>query len=353
MKITNIIYEKMKLKEPIVVSFGVIEYCETILIKINTDEGIIGYGEASTIAFVTGELIETIAEVLKKIIPNLIGNNPFDIEKIHNIMDGMIIGNSAAKAGIDIALYDIMAKRCDIPLYRFLGGMNNKIETDVTLGINKPEIMAQQAKNMVEKQGYKILKIKAGQNPLQDIEAIKAIRQAVGDSIRLRVDANQGWNVNTSIVTMKEFEKYKVEAVEQPLPWWDIDGTTLIRKSVNLGVMLDESVHTPEDAAKIVKKDAADTLNIKLMKSSGIYPAIKINNIAESNGVNCMVGCMMETLVGLTATASLAASKKNITEADIDSFLYFEDSSITGGFTIENGILTLSEKPGLGIEVNF
>lgn len=354
MKITNIQFEKkqIKLNAPIVVAFTTITAVETILIKVTTDEGIIGYGETSPLPQVTGETLDSSLSVLGLLKDNLIGQDPREIEKIHKLMDSLIYGNTACKAGIDIAMYDIIGKSMNAPLYKVLGGMSNQIITDITIGIAKPEEMAQAAVGFV-KEGYRILKIKAGKDPIEDLEAIRLIREAVGDDIKLRMDANQGWSVNDAIVTMKALEKYNIDAVEQPGPYWDIEGAARIRNQSTMKVMLDESLHSPVDALKIMKLEAADTLNIKLMKSSGIYPALRINAIAESGGVDCMVGCMLETRLGISAAAHLVASQKNITEADVDSYKYFDDDTVTGGFTIEGDIITLSEKPGLGVDVDF
>lgn len=355
MKITNIKFEKLKfkLKKPVVVAFATIDSAETIIVKVETDEGIYGFGEASPFGPVTGETLDTVAVVLEMFKKNLVGMNPLEIEKIHCKMNNLILGNSSAKASIDIAVHDILGKVMNQPLYKVLGGYSNKIQTDITIGIDRPEIMAKEAVANV-KNGFNILKLKAGKNAKDDILATKLIREAVGENIRLRMDANQGWDVNTSINTLYELEKYNMEAVEQCLPHWDIDGSAQIKKRSNIKIMLDESIHTPVDAMNAIKKDAADILNIKLMKSSGLYPAVQINSIAQASGVTCMLGCMLETKVGITASASLIAAKKNIIESDVDSFMMIEeDERIMGGFKIEKDIITLSEKPGLGIEVNM
>ena len=354
MKITDIKYDrlKVKLKKPFVVAIGVIEYAETVIVKITTDEGIVGYGEAAPFSPVTGETLDSIPIFLDFFKPALLGQNPFEIEKIHKIMNTMTVGNTSAKAGIDIALYDIMGKKLEMPLYKFLGGYRSSFMVDVTVGIGEPEIMAQDALSYVQ-QGFRILKIKAGLNPKDDLEAIKLIRVAVGPDIRLRVDANQGWAVNDAIRVMEEFEKYGVEAVEQPVRYWNIDGLAYIRNRAKISVMADESLHSPEDALRLAKAEAVDVFNIKLMKSGGLYPALRINAIGEACGTNCMLGCMLETRIGNAASASLVAAQRNITEADLDSFRHFDGNTISGGFTVENSIMTMLEKPGLGIEVDF
>ena len=354
MKITDIKFEKakIKLREPITVAFATIEYAETIIVKVITDDGIIGYGEAAPFAPVTGESLDSTVAILSEMKNLLIGQDPLAIEEIHRIMDRAFYGNTAAKAGIDIALFDIKGKLMNIPVYKVLGGNCNRVLTDITIGINEIDKMVKEAEGYVE-EGYRILKVKAGISPQDDIEVIRLMREAIGDKIKIRIDANQGWTVNSAIRTIKEMEKYDIDAIEQALPYWDLDGSAFLRKHSNINIMLDESLHSPMDAANIIKKEAADTVNIKLMKSSGLYPATKINAVAESAGVNCMVGCMLETRIAITAGASLVAALNNITEADVDSYRYFDDDTVTGGFTQEGDIITLLDKPGLGVDVNF
>ena len=354
MKITNIKWEKLsiELDKPFVIATGVSTYAETMIVKIETDEGYVGYGEAKPSFAVTGETIDGVAAVLALFKAALTGENPFAIEKVHKIMDGIILGNSCAKAGIDIALYDIMGKKLGMPLYQLLGGYGNSFATDMTVSIDTPEAMARDALDY-KREGFGVLKIKAGIDPEADIEAIRLIREAVGPEMRLRADANMGWDASTAIRVMDIYKDYGVEMVEQPVKHWDIDGLAYIRSRTKVALAADESLHTPQDAMKLAKAGAVDMFNIKLMKSGGIYPALRINAIGESCGIAVMLGCMMETRIGNAASASLVAAQRNITEADLDSFRHFEGKGISGGFNLENGIITMSEKPGLGIEVNF
>ncbi|MCL1843066.1 MAG: dipeptide epimerase [Defluviitaleaceae bacterium] len=355
MKITDIKYEKLsvKLKKPFVVAIGVVEHGETIIVKIETDEGITGYGEASPFSPVTGETVESVPIFLELFKKALLGKNPFEIEKAHNIMNAVTVGNTSAKAGIDLALYDIMGKKIGIPVYKLLGGYRDSFANDVTVSIADIDDMVETAKTHA-KNGFGIIKIKGGINPDSDIEIARRIREAVGEKIKLRVDANQGWDVNTAIRVMDAYLSSGVEAVEQPLKYWDIDGLATVRARTKISVMADESLHSPQDAMKLAKANAVDIFNIKLMKSGGLYPATQINAIGESSGITCMVGCMFETRIGNAASAALVAAKKNATEADLDSFRHFDEKAlITGGFTLQNGIMSMTDKPGLGVEVNF
>ena len=280
----------------------------------------------------------------------LLGKNPLAIGHIHALMDGKYIHNTAIKAAIDIACYDIAAKKMGVPLYQFLGGCQNVIESDVTIGIGTPEHMTEKAVEWVEK-GFNILKIKLGEDIETDLERMKSIRQAVGDKVILRIDANQGWSVKDTIRISKDLELLGVDLIEQPIVHWDLDGLEEIKRAVNIPIAADESCQLPMDAAKLAKLRAVDGMNIKLMKCGGIYNAIKINAIAEASNMFCMIGCMGESSIAISAGMHVAAALANIKKIDLDVPFYTNSDWIYGGFTHEGGVCTLSDEPGLGITV--
>ena len=304
----------------------------------------------------TGETPESCLAVLQMFRQGLIGMNPLDIEKVHVMMDSLVHGNGSAKCAVDIALHDIKGKVMNQPLYRVLGGYQDTVQNDITIGINTPEKMAETARHYVKDMGYRILKIKVGIDPEEDLRALSLIRQAVGPDIRLRVDANQGYNISRAMYALEGMKKYGVEAVEQCLPDWDMEGAAYLRQKVSgIQLMLDEPIHTTKDAAKACRLNAADVFNIKLMKCGGLYRGAQISTLAENFGITCMVGCMLETKIAITAGLSLVASRKNITEADCDSFLYYKDADtgMPGGFERKGDMFRLSDNPGLGLDISF
>lgn len=355
MKIIDIKIEPImiKLKAPVVLSYGTITEVESVIIKVMTDSGIVGYGEASTIAFVTGETPVSIKETLKKFRTALMGQDALAIGTAHLMMDGMINGNSAAKCAVDIALYDIMGKALNQPLYKVLGGYSKSFYTDVYLPLDTPENMAKEAKDYVE-EGFTAFKVKAGKDFKQDIEAVRKIREAVGEDIVLRIDANQGWTVTDTLKVVKALEGYDIEGIEQPVPYWNIEGMTELKKKMSVTKLIaDESMHSPKDAIRLVRANAADMFSIKLAKSGGIYKALQINTIAESSGIECMLGCMIETGISISAAAHLKAAQKNITVGDTDAAVLIDEPRIIGGYTYNRSQITLTDKPGLGVEVNI
>lgn len=337
------------LKEPFTISLGTIEEADNVILCIKTDDGFVGWGEAAPSSTITGVIQEHIISALNFIKPILIGKNPFDTSRIEEDIERAIKGNYAMKAAIDMALLDLIGKAANVPICKLLGGYRTEFRTDCTIGIKDPEDMARDAVRIVE-EGFHAIKVKVGTNVAQDVKRIKEIRDAVGYEVSLRADANQGWKPKDAVRIVKKLERYELQLIEQPVPWWDIKGLRWVRTHVDIPVMADESVHSPQDAIKLIEEDAVDMLNIKLMKCGGIKNGIKIANIAESAGMECMVGCMNESRLALTAASHLVASTKNITEADLDSSLFLSEDPVEGGIKIDRGKIVLPDRPGLGIE---
>jgi len=264
-------------------------------------------------------------------------------------MDQIVTGNPSAKAAIDIALHDIMGKTAKTPLCKLLGGFRDTVLTDLTLGIKKPEEMAEDAVRAVRR-GFKALKVKVGVDPEEDFERVRNIREAVGPDIAIRIDANQGWTVTQAIRVLNRLERFDIEFAEQPLAANEIKGLAEIRRRSSIPVMADESVQSPEDALNLIRQDAVDLINIKLMKSGGIHKARKIAAVAEAAKVPCMIGCMGESTVGITAGVQLAAAIRNIQYADLDSDILIKDKLVLeGGAKLEGSKRMPPEKPGLGV----
>jgi L-alanine-DL-glutamate epimerase-like enolase superfamily enzyme len=200
------------------------------------------------------------------------------------------------------------------------------------------------------KHGFKALKVKVGINPKEDAERIRLIREAVGDKTAIRIDANQGWTVSQALDVLEKLEKYNVQFVEQPIQAGDVHALAKVRKNSPIPVMADESVHSPIDALHLIKEDAVDLINIKLMKSGGIHNATKIAAIAEAANVPCMIGCMGESSIGITAAVHFAAATKNVQHADLDCDILLADKLVTeGGAELKNSERIPSNVPGFGI----
>ena len=337
--------------EPMRVAFATITDMDSCVVKILTDEGITGYGEAAPLPFVTGDNLETILAVGQDMRKSLLGMDPRAIGAVHHIMDRLYTGCGALKAGIDIACYDIAAKSAGIPLYKHLGGNDPNVHSDVTIGIGTPEQMAQKATEWVGK-GFDILKIKLGEDIRMDAARIQTIREAVGESIHLRIDANQAWNVKDTLRISRQLDELGVELIEQPVAANDFHGLKEIRDRSSIPIAADESCHGIHDAMRLASMRAADVINIKLMKCGGIYPAIKIAAICEAAGLRCMIGCMGESNIGNLAGMHLAAALDVIQDVDLDSVYILEQETVKGGFDHCGGQAVLWDYPGIGCIVD-
>lgn len=340
------------LKKPFKTALRTVDHLYSVLVKITCDNGMVGWGEASATVVITGDSIQSIeAAILQTIKPQLVGLNLLAHEQVFHTLHQSMVGNSSAKAAVDIALYDLLAQRANLPLYQLLGGYRDELETNYTVSVNSPEEMGEDAAAYL-KDGFHVLKIKVGKDDIEeDIVRIQQIRKTVGNQVKIRLDANQGWNVKEAIVSIRKMEDMGlgIELVEQPVKAHDLEGLKRVTDAVDTPIMADESVFSPAQALEVLRNRAADMINIKLMKAGGIFKAQLINQMAEEHGIPCMVGSMVESRLSVSAAAHFAASKKNITRYDFDAPLMLLRDGIEGGVTYEGRKMTMPQAPGLGI----
>jgi len=354
MKIVDIKLGKLSvpLKRPFKTSLRTVNSVEDVIVQIITDTGNIGFGEAPPTGVITGDTTGSIIGAIEDHIRKpLIGLDIENIEEIMLRLDRCIIKNNGAKAAVDIAVYDLYGQLHKAPLYKLLGGYRKEITTDITISVNSPEEMARDSAEAV-KLGFRTLKIKVGKESSKDLERMKAIRRSVGYDVNLRIDANQGWKPKEAISILRkvEDEGLKIELVEQPVIAHDFEGLKLVTDNVSIPVLADESVFSPADALKILQMRAADLINIKLMKTGGIHNALKICSLAEIYGVECMIGCMLEAKISVTAAVHLAAAKSIITKFDLDGPALCSADPIDGGAIFENDKITVPDDFGLGFK---
>ena len=340
------------LKEPFVISLGPIYNAENVLVIIRTDKGITGFGECSPFMSINGESADTGMVVGQYFSQYLKGKNPLQIKEHIAALDKIIYGNASIKSAFDIALYDIASQHSGVPLYSFLGGHKNKtIITDYTVSIGEPGKMAADAVKIKE-QGFPAIKIKLGNNGQKDVERIKAIREAVGNEIPLRIDANQGWNVEEAITTLKSLAVFGIQHCEEPIPRWAFMHLPKVRKESPIAIMSDESCGDDHDAERLIQLKACDYLNIKLGKSGGIFKALKIVKLAEKANMHLQVGAFMESRLAMTAFAHFSLCSPLIEHFDFDTSLMFSEDPVDGGMIYKsNGVIEVPDAPGLGATV--
>lgn len=342
----------LPLKEPFIISYTTYESMPAIIIKMYTDVGVVGYGESVPDEHVTGESVHSVYAALKyQLIPAVLGEDPRNIKRIHERMNEALVFNGAAKAAIDIACYDILGKVSNLPIYSLLGG--RKLDRPMipkVLSILEPEVLAKQAKEAIN-EGYKEIKMKLGKDPLEDVERVKAVREAVGPNIPIRVDVNQGWKtVQVAKEAIRKLTPYNVSWVEQPISHMDCSLFKRLKDTTSVPLMADESLVTPESLRTFVKDESVDYINIKLMKSGGIYPSYQLATQAQLFGISCQIGSMVESSIGSAAAFHVALSKENIISTEVSGPTKF--SLDTGNLTYDLPYVNISDKPGLGIDVN-
>jgi len=349
--ITKIDIFKLKIpfSRPYRTALGFYERTISIAVRIHSNEGIYGIGEGCPDPQITGETQEIGFDAAKLLGQFLIGKNPLAVEALVKEMDNHLAHNTAVKSAFDLALYDLLAKRAEMPLYAFLGGEKRTLQTCMTVGIDSPDVMAQEALEFANK-GVHSVKVKLGTNQADDVARIQAIREVVDTNIPLYIDGNQGWNPTIAIQTLRALAPYNIEFCEEPIAHWNNLALQHVREHSPIPIMADESISDHHDAFRLASMGACDYFNIKMAKSGGIQTALKIDAIAQGAGIQCMVGCMEETRLGLSAAAHLVSARPNIVFADLDSAFYLAEDPIVGGITFEGGQITLPDTPGHGAD---
>lgn len=353
MRISDVQLERLSvpLKKPFKTALRTVDTAHSVVVRLLCDDGKVGWGEAPPTVAITGDSLEGIESYVQLVAPKLIGHDPLDSERAFALLHQASVGCSSGKAALDMALYDLIAQSCSQPLYRLLGGYRDTIETDYTVSVNDPAEMADDAEQYVGN-GFTVLKIKVGSGEIAtDIKRVRAIRERVGPAVKLRLDANQGWEAKAAVRAIRAMEDagLELELVEQPVPARDFAGLKQVTDAVDTPIMADESVFGPADAFELLKQRAVDLLNIKLMKAGGIHRAETINRMAESCGVACMMGSMVESRIAISAAAHFAAAKRNITRIDFDAPLMTVYDPVRGGAVYEGSQIRLPAAPGLGI----
>ncbi len=342
----------LKLKHPFITSLGWRDHANNVFVRIRTKEGIDGWGECSPYPPINGETVDTCFIIGKLLAQSLMGTNPLELDQASAAMDKTIYGNTSIKSAMDIALHDIAAKEKEQPLYQFLGGAIKKpIYTDYTVSVSSVEQMVADA-SLIKEKGFPVMKVKLGDGGKKDVERIRAIREAVGYDIKIRIDANQGWDVAEAIEALQALEPYDIQYCEEPISRHEYPRLKEVRKHSTVPIMADESVSDHHDAEKLIRQDLCDMINIKLGKSSGLVKAQKIIQKAEKGGIPMQIGGFLESRILFTANCHLAHTSDMVQYFDFDSPLFMEEDPILGGMEYQpDWEIKLPDSPGLGLSV--
>lgn len=354
MKITRVRLGRISvpLRTPFKTALRSVNSVEDVIVELHTDTGAIGYGEAPPTGAITGDTTGAILGAIQDhIAKTVIGREVDALEPLLQAVNQCIVGNSSAKAAVDMAIYDLYGQLCGLPVYKLLGGGKKQITTDLTISVNDPDTMVADALNAIHR-GYDCLKMKVGIDPELDVARLSAVRGAVGKDVVIRIDANQAWTPKQAVRILNTMQEQglDIELVEQPVKAHDLEGLKYVTDRSYVPVLADEAVFSPEDAMTIMKMGAADLINIKLMKCGGLFNALKIASAAEVFGVECMIGCMLEAKISVNAAVHLACAKNIITKIDLDGPVLCSEDPILGGAVFDERTITVSDAPGLGIQ---
>jgi L-alanine-DL-glutamate epimerase-like enolase superfamily enzyme len=320
-----------------------------VIVWITADNGVTGIGEACPLPFTADDDFNHIKLVIdQELGPSLIGRDPFDFDLLDKDLDGYPLAGGTARAGVDIALYDLAGKIQNVPLYQMLGGLSReRVELAKVLGIGTPAEISKKALQSVE-QGAKAIKIKVGIEPDQDVETLKQVRDAVGDTVRIRADANTGYSVETALKVLRASENIDLEYLEQPVAADNHDGLSQIRKQSSTPIMADESLYTLKNAESLIQHEAVDFFGLKLIKHGGIYKARQIASLAEEHGIECVVISPWETQIGVSAAVHLVLSGANFNHPHEIGIHELADDPAQG-LVEDQGIIQSPTGPGLGV----
>jgi L-alanine-DL-glutamate epimerase-like enolase superfamily enzyme len=353
MKITKIEVwpVSMPLSEPYTIAYETVHTATNVFLRMETNRAISGYGCAAPDGYVTGDTTENVIRVLEdEVAPSFIGSDPLRSAMLLEKIKRSMLVQSSALAAVDMALHDLLGKVSNLPLWKLLGGFRDRMRTSITIGIVPVRETVVRAIEFVG-QGFKSLKIKGGINVNSDIERVLKVREAVGDKIELRFDANQGFTLEDSIEFLEKARKAHLELIEQPTPRDQLDMLGRVTSLASIPVMADESLTNLRDAFRIARRGLADMVNIKLMKVGGIAEAMQINAVARSAGLEVMVGCVDEAALAVAGGLHFALARPNVIYADLDGHLALRNDPSAGAVILREGVLFPTDKPGLGFDV--
>jgi L-alanine-DL-glutamate epimerase-like enolase superfamily enzyme len=341
----------MPLSEPYIIAYETIHAATNVFLRLETSSGISGHGCAAPDQYITGETAEGVIHALEDgIAPSIKGSDPLRPAMLMERVKRNAPGQPSAVAAVDMALHDLLGKICNLPLWKLLGGYRDRIKTCITIGILPVGETVERAKEWLAK-GFKSLKLKGGIDVDTDVERILKVREAVGDKVELRFDANQGFTVEDSLKFVEETRIAHLELIEQPTPRDQLEMLGRVTSTVPIPVMADESLMTLRDAFRIAKRGLADMVNVKLMRVGGITEALQINAVARSAGLEVMVGCLDEAALAIAGGLHFALARPNVIYADLDGHLALRNDPSEGAVIIRDGTLFPTNKPGLGFQV--
>ena len=352
MKITRVETwaQHLDLKRPYEIAFKRVESVSLHFVLLECDTALVGLGCAAP-TDITGESSEDCAQALSDMARDLlVGKDPRQLLALTRVLRHHMPQTPAARAALDMALYDVVAQQVGVPVVHLLGRRHVRIPTSITIGILPLEETLEEAREYVAR-GFSVLKVKLGQDLEADLARLEALRREVGPAIRIRVDANQGYAADEVVAFFQRAQAWDLEFVEQPLPADATGHMRTLPKSLAPMMAADESLHSEVDAIALAHEPPFGIFNIKLMKCGGITSGLAIADIADAAGLHCMWGCMDESVISIAAALHAAYASPATRYLDLDGSFDLAHDVATGGFRLHEGSLEVLDKPGLGVRL--
>ena len=353
MKITAVeaIQADIPFRQPFVVWRGSIDRKRHVFVRVETDTGHTGWGEAAPFLSYAPETAADVASMVTDFMSGeLIGRDPRDVRAVYEHF-AMLDGHEFAKCAVETALWDILGQAAGLPLYRLLGGaVRASVPLVTVLHVAEPEEMAREAREWV-RQGFRRLKLKIGFGPEQDEAMVAKVREAVGSGALIRIDAEEHYATKEALAVARRLERYDLELISQPVARTDWEGMALLRTALATPLLADEGIHSPADVLTCVRHQAADMVKIKVVKSGGVLPSLEMAAICRAAHYPVVIGSMIEAGIGSLLGAHVAAVLPGIFSTELCGPLLFADTLLDRPLRIEDGALWLDETPGLGAAV--
>jgi L-alanine-DL-glutamate epimerase-like enolase superfamily enzyme len=354
MKITGLEIREVpfSLKYPSAVAYATQSQAVNIFLKMETSEGLDGWGCSAPDESVTGETPMSVSRFLKETVrPLILGRDPLEREVLmKEIRDAEGSQNPAATAAVSISLFDLWGKIMGMPVYSLLGGSARAFPASYTISLLPLETALEQTRQALAR-GFRILKVKLGEGPELDAHRLEEIRRPAGPQILFRLDANQAYSALETLEFLRMINMENIQFLEQPTPAKELRALKYVTDRSPIPIMADECVLDANDARRIVSEKIAHLVNVKLMKCGGLDEALRIDEICAKGGVGTMLGCMDESALSISAAMHLACAMKSLRYIDLDGHFDIINDIASSAPIFKNGNLEIPSRPGLGVDI--
>ncbi|PVZ07720.1 mandelate racemase/muconate lactonizing enzyme family protein [Actinomycetospora cinnamomea] len=355
MKITSVeaIPLAIPFRRPFAFASGTAHAADHVLVRITTDDGLVGHGEAPPRPYTYGETAYSIVAAVHELFaPLLVGADPFARERLRAEM-GRTVANNTARGAIDVALWDLIGQACGQPVHVLLGHAADEVAVAHMIGLGTPAAMVADAVEMRDEYGVEAFKVKVGRDLAQDMAVVRALRQELGDAVELYADANRGWDADTAIVAARRLADFHVTMLEEPNPADDVLGRRRIVRASPIPVVGDESTITLGGVARSLLDGDAEAISVKVART-GFTESAKIVGLCEGLGVATVVGNQIDGMLGTVASTALACGLRSLARhpVEVTNFLVMTDDVLTEPPVIAEGRAAARQGPGLGVAID-